>query len=210
MTTQIQLRGGTTSEWTASNPILAQREPGVEFAVNGIDLVGIKFGNGTQRWNDLPYGGSSGGGGGGGDVELLWSNIVGKPATFPPTLGSTGSTAAAGNHTHSNAQILAALGYTPESTSNKGAPNGYAPLGGDGKVPAANLPAASAGGVTSVAGRSGAVSLTASDAPGINSEVQNALNAKVGSTTIKTIRTLTKADYAAISSPDNGTLYLGY
>ena len=33
-----------------------------------------------------------------------------------------------------------ALGYTPESTDNKGAANGYAGLGADGKVPASQLP----------------------------------------------------------------------
>lgn len=33
-----------------------------------------------------------------------------------------------------------ALGYTPEDSANKGQPEGYAPLGADGKVPAANLP----------------------------------------------------------------------
>lgn len=37
--------------------------------------------------------------------------------------------------------ITNALGYTPENIANKGQPNGYAPLGSDGRVPAANLPA---------------------------------------------------------------------
>lgn len=36
----------------------------------------------------------------------------------------------------------AALGYTPENTANKGAANGYAGLGSDGKVPSSQLPEA--------------------------------------------------------------------
>lgn len=41
-----------------------------------------------------------------------------------------------------NADILSALGYTPENTANKGQANGYAPLGADGIVPSAHLPKA--------------------------------------------------------------------
>lgn len=40
------------------------------------------------------YTGSSGGGGGG---STAWTDITGKPATFPPTIGSTSTTAVAGN-----------------------------------------------------------------------------------------------------------------
>lgn len=40
----------------------------------------------------------------------------------------------------SSADILAAIGYTPEDISNKGQPNGYAPLDANGKVPIGNLP----------------------------------------------------------------------
>ena len=31
---------------------------------------------------------------------VTWENVDGKPATFPPTIGSTATTAAAGNHVH--------------------------------------------------------------------------------------------------------------
>lgn len=41
-----------------------------------------------------------------------------------------------------NADILAALGFTPENIANKGQANGYAPLGADGIVPSAHLPKA--------------------------------------------------------------------
>ena len=40
----------------------------------------------------------------------------------------------------SSSDVTTALGYTPESTSNKGQANGYASLDGDGKVPSSQLP----------------------------------------------------------------------
>lgn len=40
--------------------------------------------------------------------EIAWSNVTGKPNTFPPTIGTTASTAAAGNHTHAAATTSAA------------------------------------------------------------------------------------------------------
>lgn len=40
----------------------------------------------------------------------------------------------------------AALGFTPEDTAKKGAANGYAPLGSDGKVPSTYLPDSTGGG----------------------------------------------------------------
>jgi hypothetical protein len=47
----IQLRGGTAAEWTAANPVLAEREMGVE-----TDTFSYKIGDGTTAWNALPYG----------------------------------------------------------------------------------------------------------------------------------------------------------
>ena len=38
------------------------------------------------------------------------------------------------------ADIIAALGFTPENAANKGAANGYAPLDGNEKLPISNLP----------------------------------------------------------------------
>lgn len=46
-------------------------------------------------------------GGGGGTVA--WGDVTGKPATFPPTVGATATTAAAGNHTHTDYATSAAL-----------------------------------------------------------------------------------------------------
>jgi hypothetical protein len=47
---RFRLRGGTKAEWTAANPILLAREPGVE-----TDTGAFKVGNGTTAWNSLPY-----------------------------------------------------------------------------------------------------------------------------------------------------------
>lgn len=46
---------------------------------------------------------------GGGDVTVTWADVEGKPATFPPTVGTTAATAAAGNHTHPTYATTAAL-----------------------------------------------------------------------------------------------------
>lgn len=45
----------------------------------------------------------------GGTTSIAWSAVTGKPATFPPVIGTTSAVAAAGNHTHS--------GYLPASGS---------------------------------------------------------------------------------------------
>jgi hypothetical protein len=48
--TQIQIRRGTASEWTSTNPTLASGELGAETDTNK-----IKCGNGSTAWNSLPY-----------------------------------------------------------------------------------------------------------------------------------------------------------
>jgi hypothetical protein len=58
ITVQFQIRGGTAAEWTAANPILMAKEPGLETDTNK-----IKFGDGVTAWNSLSYFiGSAGGG----------------------------------------------------------------------------------------------------------------------------------------------------
>jgi hypothetical protein len=49
-TVRIQVRRGTSSEWTTANPILAAGEMGVETNTNK-----FKFGNGTDSWTALSY-----------------------------------------------------------------------------------------------------------------------------------------------------------
>lgn len=49
----IIVRGGTTAEWAAKNPILAKREIGAEEMTDG--RVKLKVGDGVTHWADLPY-----------------------------------------------------------------------------------------------------------------------------------------------------------
>jgi hypothetical protein len=48
--TQIQIRRGTASQWTSTNPTLASGEQGYE-----TDTGKMKIGNGTTAWNSLAY-----------------------------------------------------------------------------------------------------------------------------------------------------------
>ena len=44
------LRGGTATEWNEKNPILREKEPGVE-----TNTGRFKIGDGHTFWEDLPY-----------------------------------------------------------------------------------------------------------------------------------------------------------
>ena len=48
MAIKIQLRRGTSAEWAAANPILADGEMGLE-----TDTKIMKVGDGVTAWNDL-------------------------------------------------------------------------------------------------------------------------------------------------------------
>jgi hypothetical protein len=50
MAIEIQLRNGTSAEWTLANPILAEGEVGVETDTNY-----FKVGNGSSTWSSLDY-----------------------------------------------------------------------------------------------------------------------------------------------------------
>lgn len=52
---QLQLRGDTSANWTAANPVLADREMAIE-----TDTRQFKIGDGVTSWNDLLYGGLEG------------------------------------------------------------------------------------------------------------------------------------------------------
>lgn len=55
MASKIQIRRDTAANWTATNPTLAQGEPGLETDTNQ-----VKYGDGTLPWNSLDY--AAGGG----------------------------------------------------------------------------------------------------------------------------------------------------
>lgn len=50
MSTKIQLRRDTSTNWTRNNPVLAVGEPGLE-----TDTLTLKYGDGASAWNDLNY-----------------------------------------------------------------------------------------------------------------------------------------------------------
>ncbi len=139
--TQIQVRRGTAAAAAANNEILAAGEFGCE-----TDTGRVKVGNGVTTWNNLQY------------LPADWASIIGKPAviaagetqavarsaigagTSSLTIGTTGSTAKAGNYTPTYAEVVASLGFTPENAAGKNQPNGYAGVGSDGFIPSAVLP----------------------------------------------------------------------
>lgn len=67
MPSLLQIRGGTAAQWTAANPILRAREPGLE-----IDTGKIKWGDGVTHWSSLAYwpGGPAGAAGANGGSEI--------------------------------------------------------------------------------------------------------------------------------------------
>ena len=87
MKVRIQLRRDTAANWTAANPLLKQGEIGIELDTttvsDGKTVYKFKIGNGTDKWNALNYAvfGSVTGSGG----TVTWTDIQGKPTTFPPS-----------------------------------------------------------------------------------------------------------------------------
>ena len=92
MATQIQLRRGTASAWTTTNPVLAVGEMGLE-----TDTGKFKVGNGSSTWTALVY--SSGPAGPIGATGLTGpTGLTGSTGATGPTglTGSAGPTGAAG------------------------------------------------------------------------------------------------------------------
>jgi hypothetical protein len=73
----IKLRRGTAAQWTATNPVLAEGEVGLE-----TDTRKFKVGTGAGAWNSLQYWGGSGGGAADfvdlGDVPASYTGAGGK------------------------------------------------------------------------------------------------------------------------------------
>jgi hypothetical protein len=69
MSSKIQLRRDSAANWTSTNPILSQGEPGLETDTNK-----VKYGDGSTTWNLLDY--ASGGGGGAGDYSTGFTDGV--------------------------------------------------------------------------------------------------------------------------------------
>jgi len=136
--TQIQVRRGTASQWTSTNPTLAAGEFGFETDTNK-----IKCGTGSTAWTSLPYLNNDGditgvtastglsGGGTSGTVTvsidtavtadlttaqtLTNKNLTSGTNTFPSTLATLTGTETFTNKTLTDAKIN--LGFDAETAS---------------------------------------------------------------------------------------------
>jgi hypothetical protein len=77
---KLQIRGDTTVNWSAANPVLANRELAVDTTLNK-----LKVGNGVTAWNSLGFCG------GGGMWELVESWEPSAPATSHTFSGLNGN-----------------------------------------------------------------------------------------------------------------------
>lgn len=134
---------------------------------------------------------------------------IGADCLIPEFLGPDGVTEvwaknSAGTITALYAQtgdIVQSLSGTYVPVSAKGAANGVATLGGDGKVPAGQLPASSAPPVTSVNTKTGAVVLSAADVNAYSISSGNTLASRI--TAVETGRLLTANNLSDVA--DTGT-----
>lgn len=163
MPTTIQLRRGTTQQWTAVNPILSDGEIGWDST-----LKKIKVGNGSSSWTALEYQGDA-------DLDkkitafpdpnadrlIFWDDSAGS---FAPLTASTGLTISgtnltvnAASETVSGRVELATEAETTTGTDKTraihpaglkaqiGKASGIAGLDANGKIPSSQLPAAQIG-----------------------------------------------------------------
>jgi len=96
MASKIQVRRDSSNNWTSTNPILSQGEPGYE-----IDTNKIKYGDGISTWNVLTYTAGAGGGATGATGSTGAAGATGatgpQGATgFQGQEGSTGATGVIG------------------------------------------------------------------------------------------------------------------
>ena len=111
--TQIQIRRGTASQWTSTNPVLAAGELGLE-----TDTGKVKAGNGSSNWNSLSYVGAGvtagtglSGGGTSGTVTLSIDTNTTVDKTTAQTLtnktisGSSNTLSNIGNSSLTNSAI---------------------------------------------------------------------------------------------------------
>lgn len=83
-----------------------------------------------------------------------WASLTGKPATFPPTIGTTASTAKAGNYVPTWGEVTSKPAFATVATSGN-----YADL--TGTVPTAALPPLAVNDVFPVANQAAMLALTA-------------------------------------------------
>jgi hypothetical protein len=138
-TVRIQVRRGTASQWSTTNPVLAAGEMGVETDTNK-----FKFGNGTATWSALSYANADTAG----ITEISQDAIdaalsMGTGLTKTYNDGANTITIAINDAVWANRayvdSAVSALSNTADSTyiplDDRGAVNGVASLNAQGKVP---------------------------------------------------------------------------
>jgi hypothetical protein len=142
-TVRIQVRRGTASQWTSTNPILAAGEMGVETDTNK-----FKFGNGTATWSALSYANADTAG----ITEISQDAInaalsMGTGLTKTYNDGANTITIAIDDTVWANrsyvTSAISSLSNTVDSTyiplDDRGAANGVASLNAQGKVPTSEI-----------------------------------------------------------------------
>jgi limonene-1,2-epoxide hydrolase len=174
-TVRIQVRRGTASQWSTTNPVLAAGEMGVETDTNL-----FKFGNGTSTWTALSYANNS-------DVAI--GEISQDAINNALSLGA-GLTKSYNDGTNTieitvDSDVIALKSYVDErevwiqnqadSTyipqEDRGAVNGVASLNAQGKVPTSEID------LTVIASREYAEYLQAQDLFALDAHKNNTTNA---------------------------------
>jgi collagen type VII alpha len=133
---QLQFRRDYAATWASLNPILASGEMGIEIDTSPYLF---KIGNGTTRWNLLPYGGLVGA-----------TGATGEPGSSG-TLGTTGATGTAGTTGATGA---------PGSATDTGATGSTGATGATGTTGTTGTTGATGIGVTGYTGTAGTTGYT--------------------------------------------------
>lgn len=130
---KLTLRNDTAENWKAANPVLLKGEAAIETDTNK-----LKFGDGVTAYNDLPYFM--------GDIDAT----LAKYMLIADYKGSADGVVKAADKLQTARKIngvafdgttdITVEDATKISTTEKGAANGVATLGADGKVPSEQLP----------------------------------------------------------------------
>ena len=144
-TVRIQVRRGTASQWTSTNPILAAGEMGVE-----TDTRLFKFGNGSATWTALSYANNS-------DVAIgeISQDAINTALTMGAGLSKTYNDGANTITINVDSNVVALKSYVDGqitsltntvdadyiAASDRGAALGVASLNAQGKVPTSEIDA---------------------------------------------------------------------